>query len=333
MSHRRLYRQIWRRARYLPLQTSSLERLWTLIRSRFTRDRVPSKKLAQSFINLADTVLVHESWDSISKIWDLIYKNDKPEWIKQFVGLNHRYFETVWPQVHLISHISSDQNVLKPYYNAIQSQQNPLFTLGSSQLEFKLVKEYAEGAKFPIPEIYAKASKLYKFISQHQSRITKAKLASLDAVYHTSSIALPLHSTLRDEILHQKVAAVKAAVVKFCPMSKSQHSEIVALALSRPPAAINPNFHRYMYRKRCRESTTKSSIVRSTLRSKKLVPTSHNIAKLFRAYAANQIYIDQDGEYKLSLLESIYLHQHSMWHESQMMFSSKAEEIENASSN
>jgi len=328
------YKSIIRRVRRLPLSYTQLHDLLALMKSLY-----PTSK-SKNYIQLLDNILVNEKFDDITHILDLLYKESSPQWLKEFKHTNYLSLKSGWPQVHLINELTKDPSVLKKYQLQLQEEQNEDISMvahfclspGKREPIEPLVKYSTHTGR--IDSIMNEAIRRYKFVFANQGLLSRSKIPVLEVIYPTNRLALPLHPAKRDRLLKEKVASVKHTLELYKPIAIEGLQEIYQLAIHKPLSeshhrdksnnpsnkldslTINKNFFKYMEKKRQHEII--SSMVQKHLRPKKLIPTDHNIRKIFRNYTMKQYYLEDDT-YKMSWMHNFYENEGSMIEEFQQI--------------
>ena len=335
------YKSIIRRIRRLPLSYTQLHDLLALLKSLY-----PTPK-SKNYLKLLDNILVNEKFDDITHILDLLYKGSSPQWLKEFKHTNYLSLKSSWPQVHLINELTKDPSVLKKYQHQLQEESNEDISMvahfglspGKREPIVPLVKYSSHTGR--IDSMMNEAAKRYKFVFANQGLLSRSKIPVLEVIYPTNRLALPLHPAKRDRLLKEKVTSVKHTLELYKPITIEGLQEIYQLAIHKPlseshhrdkpnnpsnkpnspsnklnspsnkldPLTINKNFFKYMEKKRQHEII--SSMVQKHLRPKKLIPTDHNIRKIFRNYTMKQYYLEDDT-YRMSWMHNFYENEGSM---------------------
>ncbi|CAN3376797.1 hypothetical protein DIURU_001577 [Diutina rugosa] len=299
--------------RRLPVDTVTLNRIVASVKSQVKQARNPQDlpRLYRSWISLQRQLVEDERWSSLSDVLDRCYKRP-PQWYHQFRSVSPVQLKPFWPQVHLIDEFGTEP-ALRKYHEAqalIGASNTSWLRQGPGESPFTMLRKYGSGVSL-YEQLTDKAVKLTRFVSHNQSRLAAKRNIKPEVSYPTDQYALPLSAKRQNNIFVKKIREVKQLVTQFVPLAKYDLDWLITVAstpLESSEVAINPNFFRYMERKREIEKEQLSPKLRAK-RTKWWIPTEHNIRKHYRSYVTRQFFIDDSGNYQLSPMDNFFHNQ------------------------
>lgn len=320
MSTKLYYRNLCRRYNRLPLDKLSIFKLRILTKNNFL-DTHFNKKKYDKHRQLLDDILIHENYDKIEKLLDLIYKQnlDILGWVLELKNTNYLELKQEWPQVHLIYELTStgDKKHLKEYEEKLKTENNDDICLMKhfGLEDISVLKPLAilprANNSASHGDIINESKILHKFLFDNQTKLTHLKILPIEALYPTNRFGLPLHVTKRDKILRRKITYIKSLFEEFQTISKTDLEHLVSFATYNggsgkdPKLELPQGFFKYMKKKHDIEKVTLNPLVRKFIRSKTLIPNDNNIRKYYRDYVRKQYYLE-DRTYKMCWMQNFY---------------------------
>lgn len=302
--------------RRLPVDTVTLNRIVASVKTQVKQARNPQDlpRLYRGWISLQRQVVEDERWQLIPTVLDRCYK-PPPKWYHQFHSVSPVQLKPFWPQVHLIDEFGTEL-ALEKYHKAqslLRSSDTSWLRQGPGELPFTMLRKYGDGESL-YRQLTDNAVKLIQFVLNNQLRLASKRNVKPEVVYPTDQYALPLSANVQNKMFVNRIREVKQVVKQFVPIDKRDLDWLITVAstpLESPLVAINPNFFRYMERKRAVEQEQLLPKLRAQ-RTKWWIPTEHNIRKHYRRYVTRQFYIDDAGNYRLSPMENYFHNQKSL---------------------
>lgn len=317
------YRRLYRRITCLPLDAYSLQSLRLKIRTRFKQKSLISTRFIldrakyDHALSVCDEILLKNKLLSLGSLLDLVHKCDEKEplWVSQFKNTKYNAFSSVWPQIHLINEIGND-NHIRSYYRELKKLE--------SNSGFPLMKYLSieDDPKFPTlspirhdfqvnklsQSLHDNMREFFIFLRRHSARaLSGAKLHDFEVFYHPNSYGYPLSVESRQIILRKKINYMKSLLRTYVPISEKSLQSLI-LFIHNDNEAINPNYYRYMIRKRKKEIETSSVsyLEMKYVREKELVADDRLLKFHYRMYLTSQFSRQANGTYKMSPLDSVF---------------------------
>ncbi|OBA20192.1 hypothetical protein METBIDRAFT_43330 [Metschnikowia bicuspidata var. bicuspidata NRRL YB-4993] len=319
------YKGLCRRVARLPLDHHSLEVARRTLKAQFTQSKsvptysVVDRKLYDRVISVLDDILIYEKYKDFDKLLNLVYRDLKPRplWVEKFHHTRYGAFKKVWPQVHLMDEFG-DSNRCKEYHDALAKMQpaTEFLFLEAMQIpvnadlgSLSLLGRATSTDKVPQEsELLKKLIVFHQFLKTHANALLDTQIHMLDVCYKPNRYGLPPSVAAMEAELKKKVNYAKHLLDSFKPIEKEDLLYLIEFTTSKrePLPEFNPNFFRYMLRKRAKEKNELSPAIQKYVRHKQLIPNERNLLHNYRQYVVRQFYVDEKGEYTISPMTNIY---------------------------
>lgn len=308
------YKTVYRRVLRLPLDAHSLALLRSHIRDCFRAARPGVPVVDARKVKIMDDILERGQYKQFDALLDVVYKDfaPVPAWIGAFSHTRYLALRQVWPQAHIIDDFGDKKSVDRYHKELLRREPPRLFLvmeqLGLDDAQFApLVPIKHSGRIEQRTELQSMVDELVRFtefLIKNNARLLDKKIQPLDVWYEPSRFGLPRSAHYLDLRLKYKVNYAKSLLRTFRPIEKQSLDRLTLIAQDKTPAVFNPNFFRYMARKREREEPS-SPLVMKYVRHKTLIPNERNLRHLYRNYVYKQFYV-ADGTYRINPADNFY---------------------------
>lgn len=315
----RLYKYIVKKVYRLPVDVFTLNLAKSHLKEAFINGKitpsysVPNKKRYDNYLRVIDGVL-EENYKLYPKLLDLIYKDayQLPSWATQLLNTRYSLLKKVWPETHLLYEFGRKKNIEaynKELHN-LQPKNEDFILMELMGLPQKLVSKAEtilplrrnDQRNDDLEEVVQKAREFHKFLIKNESNVSDIKIRPFEVIYEPNSFAYPPSVPMRENRIRVRVNYIKNLIKNMRPLKKEHCMHINEVASGRheaPLLAINPNFERYLIRKK-KSGPVMSILERKYLRQKELVPNDRNIRYLYKRYASKQFFVDDDDQYHVN---------------------------------
>ncbi|CAN3476273.1 hypothetical protein DICA0_D13674 [Diutina catenulata] len=318
---RTAYKELCRRLQRLPLDLTSLRRLQSVVKTRVRTARRPEDvpRLLRTVARQCDSLVEHERWSEFPQLLDVVWKQQQP-WVHQFHHTSYVQLKPWWPQVHIVDEFGTDEGKQRYYDELAKHEVGDLAFLTRKPVPsdlpvFTMIRQYSP-EQSPYKKMVEECQRLFKFCERHSGQLGIKRKLMLEAVYVTDQYGLPLNPLHRNKTLSLRVKEMRQLTRERVPVAKSDLEVLKRVALYKqeefsPDLSINPNFFKYMARKKAHEAQHLSPKVSKVLRTKWWAPSEHNIRKWYRGYVRSQFYVE-DGQYVMSDFTNFFENENSV---------------------
>ena len=297
------YRQLLRRVRKLPFNAATIGVAASKLRAEFSGQR---RRNARSYIAAIDALLVHEQYDKLHAIADLVYKKCEPQplWVYDYHKMTLAQVVSRWPKRHLIEEITKDEKELAQYYAQVKQQSSTSLPWKHLPLTPGVTPMHASSERTDNDAV-ARLIERYTFVHHHQHSLTHLKLRPVEILYPLNALGRPLQPNRIAKIDRQTVAYVtRTACESLAPIRQLYLTDLHRFVTSIDEN-VNARFFRAIAKKRALEAPISPRQARC--RQRVSMPSHNSIKKILREYVMRQYYWDETAQqYRLSPMKDFY---------------------------
>ncbi|GMM38414.1 hypothetical protein DASC09_057530 [Saccharomycopsis crataegensis] len=242
-----LYRALFRRLYYSPIDSQCYEILLTLQRQKFakkTTNVAYHYAVGQKYLNLAYRAFVNAQQDSLQELLALAYKSadyrasSSPPWLRFFTATQNYNLQDFWPvkKVELLNPKAlKDENSTQTQEVERQIRLAPsVFGNIRQEIDQGLIKIKNPHKKQPeIPdkvlsqakESVEKVETLYKFLEKNSGKIHDKSLPKFSPLIPLHRTGLPLVYERQRNIVLTRINAIKKLMLQIPPVANLQLQE------------------------------------------------------------------------------------------------------------
>lgn len=297
------YKHIQRQIKRLPLPLRIVQDATKFIKHQF-RTRPPSlTTIPKSFQQLLDDILIEEAYRTqLPKLLDIIYKHKRNHWIDKLQCTSSMRLKQFWPQVDMVDEVVTNDKHKRDYLEQLESYTSDHFLINefldnprNNGSTIQMKRKYSEQeneAKALVTEV----EKLYSFICNNKAKFG-IKPPILDVLHIPTVYGLPVASYFRDKLINTKIKQVKRTLNDHRPINEQDIANVCQLIQQQ--TAINPNYYKYLHKKRKQEQTTLDSIIINDIRKAIVDPIDEDFYLILREWASKQFCLGNDNKYHL----------------------------------